>query len=132
MKRKIYEIIGEAVSFFSFIVFEKDKMNTIKINIPRSFLAITSSMKLIEYAPIMTPGKPIKIPSFINFFSGLFFSKNFNEAPIPRSTVEILCVANATGKVISNSSNIAGSCIIPAPPPEKAENKFDKKETTNR
>jgi len=32
MKRKIYEIIGEAVSFFSFIVFEKDKMNTIKIN----------------------------------------------------------------------------------------------------
>ena len=86
----------------------------------------------MEYAPIITAGKPIKIPSLINFFSGISFSKNFKEAPIPKSTVEILCVAKATGKVISNRSNIAGSWTIPAPPPENAENRFEKNDTINR
>ena len=89
-------------------------------------------MKLIDNAPIITAGKPIIRPSLINLFLGLLFSKNFREAPNPRRTVEILWVANATGKVISKRSNIAGNCIIPAPPPEKAENKLEKKDTINK
>ena len=47
---------------------------------------------------------------------------------MPRSTVEILCVAKATGNEISKSNNIAGSCIIPAPPPEKAEKRLETKD----
>ena len=41
----------------------------------------------------MTAGKPTIRPSLKILLSGLFFSKNFKEAPMPRRTVEILCVA---------------------------------------
>ena len=47
---------------------------------------------------------------------------------MPRSTVEILCVAKATGNEISKSNSIAGSCINPAPPPEKAEKRLEIKD----
>ena len=76
----------------------------------------------------MTAGKPTIRPSLKILLSGLFFSKNFKEAPMPRRTVEILCVAKATGNEISKSNNIAGSCIIPAPPPEKAEKRLETKD----
>ncbi len=59
-------------------------------------------------------------------------SKNFSVAPSPNRTVDILCVARATGKEISNRRRTAGNCIIPAPPPEKAEKRLDRKDITRR
>ena len=81
---------------------------------------------------MITAGKPIIMPSFNSLWDGLVFSKNFNVAPKPNKTVEILWVARATGKEISKSRSIAGSWIIPAPPPENAEKRFDKKDIKRR
>ena len=81
---------------------------------------------------MITAGKPIIMPSFRSLRDGLLFSKNFNVAPKPNKTVDILWVASATGKEISKSRRIAGNWIIPAPPPEKAEKRFDKKDIKRR
>ena len=58
---------------------------------------------------MITAGKPIIMPSLKSLCDGLLFSKNFSEAPKPNNTVEILCVARATGKEISKRRRIAGS-----------------------
>jgi hypothetical protein len=108
-----------------------DRIKTPSISIPSIFLARSSAKYCIEKAPIITAGKPTINPSIRILLSGLFFSKNLIDAPTPNKTVETLCVAKATGKLISYSNRIAGNCIIPAPPPENAENKFDKKEIKN-
>ena len=73
----------------------------------------------------------------INIKENLFLSifivfKNLNDAPMPSATVATLCVDNAVIKEVLNINSIAGSCIIPAPPPENAENKLDINETTNK
>ena len=70
--------------------FINDNRNTISIKIPSSFLARPSSIELIEYAPRITAGRPTMIPSSNIFLLGMFFSKNFRDAPKPKRTVETL------------------------------------------
>ena len=79
----------------------------------------------------MTPGPPINSDSKKNFLSILFSLRNLNEAPNPSATVAILCVASAVTNDKLKSSSMAGNWIIPAPPPEKAENKLDIKDIKN-
>ena len=57
--------------------------------------------------------------------------RNLKEAPNPNATVAILCEAKATTNGKLKISNMAGSCMTPAPPPEKAENKLDIRDIKN-
>ena len=49
------------------------------------------------------------------------------DAPKPSATLATLCVANALEKGKPKNKR-AGSCINPAPPPDKAEIKLEKKD----
>ena len=132
IKSNGYTINGLGLVLSWLWLFVNDKKKTSRISKPKNCLARFSLIKLIEYAPIITAGKPIIIPSLKSLWDGLLFSKNFSEAPKPNKTVETLWVARATGKEISKRRRIAGSWIIPAPPPEKAEKRFDKKDIKRR
>ena len=74
----------------------------------------------------------LRLPVILLSNWGVFSFRNLNDAPKPKATVANLCVAKATTKGKLKISNIAGSCITPAPPPEKAENKLDIRDIKNR
>ena len=74
--------------------------------------------------PSKTPGIPeIKIKNEYSFLK-VFLLKCGIEAPIPNAKLATLCVANALGKGKPKNKR-AGSCISPAPPPDKADIKLE-------
>ncbi len=81
-----------------------------------------------EKVPNKTPGIPEINIKKAYFICKLFFFKCKTEAPKPKATLATLCVAKAfeNGRP---KNNRAGSCIKPAPPPDKAEIKLEKRDT---
>ena len=86
----------------------------------------------INLAPIITLGNPNDNDTNKSVLLNSTLLRNLREAPIPRATVAVLCTANALINVVSKINKIAGNCITPAPPPEKAENIFEIKDTINK
>ena len=102
-----------------------------KVNNPSKLVENSVDKEVAICAPNKTPGIPAARIIMEKLFLIFPFLKWGIEAPIPKATLATLWVANAPEKG-SPKNKRAGNWIKPAPPPDKADKKLEKKETNPR